>query len=104
LTKLGSTRFAVELVYIPYLAFAVETSASVVVPLFASVAADPLLAISHFDLRVRRLARGANEIRLCILLGFGAPPGFGGRWCCASKRLEWDRLSAHSVRRHISSR
>ena len=52
MTKFGSTRFAVKLVYIPYLALAVEASARIMVPLFTAIATDPLLAITDFDLRV----------------------------------------------------
>jgi hypothetical protein len=56
LTKLGSARFAVELVYIAYLALTVEASARVMVPLLTAITTDPLLAIADFDLGVGRLA------------------------------------------------
>ena len=104
MTKLGSTRFAVELVYVPYLALTAEASARIVVPLFTTIAANPLLAIADFDLRIRGLACGAYKVWLFNPLSFRTPAGFSGWRCCAKRDLEWDRLSAHSFRGHISSR
>ena len=79
-TKLGSTRLAVEFIYLPHLPLAVEPSTRVVIPLFAAIAPYPLLAVTDFDHRLGRLAGGADEfwfdwgvcgLRRCI----------GGRSC-----------------------
>lgn len=97
MTKSGSTRFAVKLVYIAHLALAVEPSAGVVVPLLAAIAADPLLAVADFDHRVGRLAGGADEVWLGVV-SFGAPTGFSGWGRAVSRKAcsgtDWARTAS----------
>ena len=97
--KPWSTRLAVKLVHISDLALATEAGAGIVVPLLASVAADPLLAIANFDGGIRRVAGGTDELRL-----FGRPC-----LCRMTERvsrrrnreggMEGDRLGARSPRK-----